>query len=67
MVNWDVSITGQLHLIAANIKHEKQTCLNAVLRSFDSSISLNIPSNFVVKAAPHSENRKFNGKLVQLQ
>lgn len=35
------------------------TCLNCTMISFESSMSLNIPSNLLVKAAPHS---KINNK-----
>lgn len=31
------------------------TCLNCTMMSLESSISLNIPSNLLVNAAPHSE------------
>lgn len=31
------------------------TCLNCTMMSFESSISLNIPSSLLVNAAPHSE------------
>lgn len=32
------------------------TCLNCTIISFESSMSLNIPSNLLVKAAPHSKS-----------
>lgn len=43
-----------------------KTCLNDTPRSLEISISLNIPSNRVVKAAPHSVNeisRYFFGEI----
>lgn len=36
------------------------TCLNCIIMSFESSISLNIPSSLLVKAAPHSIKENVN-------
>lgn len=45
------------------------TCLNCIIMSFESSISLNIPSSLLVKAAPHSirENVNIRNQFVYFQ
>jgi len=40
------------------IKKDIITCLNCTIISFDSSMSLNIPSSLLVNAAPHSTKKK---------
>ena len=40
-----------------DIQYTWVTCLNASMMSLDSSMSLNIPSNFTVNPLPHSEGK----------
>lgn len=43
----------------------ESTCLNWIMMSLDSSMSLNIPSSLLVNAAPHSGGSQ-NHKISQL-
>lgn len=43
------------------------TCLNCTMMSFESSMSLNIPSSLLVNAAPHSEETPKRSVCIQGQ
>lgn len=45
------------NVIFAYLCRQSVTCLNCTMMSLESSMSLNIPSNLLVNAAPHSEKQ----------
>lgn len=61
-----VQIPGQTGSVTARAKSES-TCLNWIIMSLDSSMSLNIPSSLLVNAAPHSGEVKNHNTIVSLQ